>query len=87
MPGFEENLRQDIAESLHVDRERIELIGIQKRGPESRWELDLNILKCTEPGERVAHDLGNDLIAQATDRYSGLRSRPLTASITGDGAT
>lgn len=83
MAGFEEQLRQDIAESLHIDRERIELIGIQKRGPDSRWELDLNLLKCTEPGERVANDLGNELISQASDRYSGLRSRQSTAMITG----
>ena len=83
MAGFEEQLRRDIAESLRVDKERIELIGIQKRGPESRWELDLNILKCSEPGERVALDLGNELISQATDRYSELRSRPTTAAITG----
>jgi hypothetical protein len=83
MQGFEEQLRQDIAESLRVDRERVELIGIQKRGVDSRWELDLNILKCSEPGERVAHDLGNDLVEQAADRNSMLRSRLSTAAITG----
>ena len=83
MQGFEEQLRQDIAESLRVDSERVELIGIQKCGVDSRWELDLNILKCAEPGDRVAHKLGNGLVEQATDRNSMLRRRLSTAAITG----